>query len=67
MVLTASYEWILVWLVVLGLGVSLVAILNIHIMLKYLGVDRYAQANGFSSINNGLNVTVFGFITGKIL
>ncbi|KAK3856334.1 hypothetical protein Pcinc_037344, partial [Petrolisthes cinctipes] len=63
---TSSYTWILTWMVVLGVGLSLVSVLSIHVILKYLGVDRYAQASGFFSLNQGLNVAVIGFLAGLV-
>ncbi|XP_068211503.1 monocarboxylate transporter 2-like [Palaemon carinicauda] len=62
--LVPSYKWILFWVSMNGIALSLTSVLLIHLMIKYLGQENYAQVIGFCSILNGILLIVGGFLVG---
>lgn len=62
--LVPTYEWILLWVAMNGIALSLTSVLLIHLMIRYLGQENYAQVIGFCSILNGLMLITGGFIVG---
>ncbi|XP_071514810.1 monocarboxylate transporter 9-like [Panulirus ornatus] len=64
--LMPSYEWVLLWVALDGVALSLTSVLAIHIIVDYLGVDQYAQVISFFFVFNGMGFLVIGSITGTI-
>ena len=60
-----SYEWILVCVAVKGVALSMINVISIHIIVGYLGADRYAQVIGFCSLLNGVMMVVVGTVAGE--
>lgn len=61
-----SYEWILACVALKGVAMSVIHVNNIHVIVKYLGVDRYAQTMGFMSLLNGVMMVVVGITSGLL-
>lgn len=63
--MVSLYKWVLVWIAMLGVAMSLTSVLTIHVFISYLGVDQYAQVISFSSVLNGLVIVLAGVSTGE--
>ncbi|KAG0722561.1 hypothetical protein GWK47_044277 [Chionoecetes opilio] len=57
-----SYEWIVTCMAVKGVALSMIHVNSIHVIVKYLGTDRYSQAIGFFSLLNGVMMVGIGSI-----
>lgn len=61
-----SYEWIVTCVAVKGVAMSMIQVNSIHVIVKYLGADRYAQVIGFSFLFNGVIMVVVGITAGLL-
>ncbi|XP_045112462.1 monocarboxylate transporter 2-like isoform X2 [Portunus trituberculatus] len=55
-----SYEWIVACVAVKGMAMSMIHVNSIHVIVRYLGTDRYAQVIGFFSLLNGVMMVAIG-------
>lgn len=61
-----SYEWIVACVAVKGVAMSMIHVNSIHVIVRYLGADRYAQVIGFFSLLNGVAIAVVGTVAGLL-
>ncbi|XP_045112463.1 monocarboxylate transporter 7-like isoform X3 [Portunus trituberculatus] len=59
-----SYEWIVACVAVKGMAMSMIHVNSIHVIVRYLGTDRYAQVIGFFSLLNGVMMVAIGTTAG---
>ena len=60
-----SYEWIVACVAVKGVAMSMIHVNSIHVIVRYLGTDRYAHVIGFLSLFNGVMMVGLGTTAGE--